>query len=94
MRFVAAAVAACVIGVASLGDASAGNFDRRHQSWLAYNSRWCLRSAAQGEDCGYATLEQCQVSRGGVGGSCDPNPRYSALPPGAQKPRKARGVYQ
>jgi hypothetical protein len=51
---------------------------------------WCsVTSAGQSgtPSCRYATLEQCQAFISGVNGSCQPNPRATALPQA-----KRRGV--
>jgi hypothetical protein len=91
MTFVAVLVGVVVCAVSN---AEAGAFNRHHQSWLAYYSPWCLHTSTEIEDCGYATLAQCQVSRSGVGGSCNPNPRYTeaTLTNPAAKSRKSKRI--
>lgn len=36
---------------------------------------WCARLSGGGENCGFASYEQCRASVNGVGGTCVPNPR-------------------
>ncbi len=45
---------------------------------------WCLISAYGSERCSYASLDACLRDRVGVGGFCNPNPRYH----GAAQPRR------
>jgi hypothetical protein len=80
VRIVFAVTGILVAVVAASSPATAGAYNLHEEHWLSYYSPWCLRSTAEGADCGYATLGQCQVARSGVGGSCDPNPWYSELP--------------
>jgi len=49
---------------------------------------WCLAHSSQDGllECSFATFQQCQETRLGVGGSCEPNPAYHAAPP----PRRAK----
>lgn len=92
MRAILAVItAAIVLGV--FDDAQARPYDRRQPSYWAWHSAWCLRTNDGGGDCGFATLQQCLVSRAGVGGSCDPNPFYTP-PPAAAKTRKSKRAYQ
>ncbi|MGZ3410153.1 MAG: DUF3551 domain-containing protein [Xanthobacteraceae bacterium] len=80
MRFVLAAILLSVAAGSALDSADARAFNRREQHWLSYHSPWCLHTMTEIEDCGFATFEQCDISRSGVGGSCDHNPRYVELP--------------
>ena len=57
--------------------------------WNYYNKPWCL-SAAEMNDCSYATFQQCNVARSGTGGSCYPNPRLTYRPDQTSPPGKAR----
>jgi hypothetical protein len=57
--------------------------------------QYCLMTMDGERDCRYASLEQCEVSRAGVGGSCDPSPYYQGpAPQGGQgvppPPRSSR----
>ena len=83
----AAAGAVAVLAVAGVrpGHAQAGG------SWLwnYYNKPWCL-SAADLNDCSYATFQQCNIARSGTGGSCYPNPRLAYRPDQSWPPTKAR----
>ena len=38
---------------------------------------YCLMTQDGERDCRYASLEQCEISRAGVGGSCNPSPYYT-----------------
>jgi hypothetical protein len=69
--------------------ADARPYDSRDRYW-AWHSPWCLRTDGM-EDCGYATLSQCLVSRSGVGGSCGPNAFYVPSP-GLVKLRKSKRI--
>jgi hypothetical protein len=62
---------------------------------------YCLMTNDGERDCRYASLEQCEVTRAGVGGSCDPSPYYAGgaaqgsqpaagVPPPPGPPRRAR----
>ena len=42
---------------------------------------YCLMTTNGERDCRYASLEQCELSRAGTGGSCDPSPYYNGSPP-------------
>jgi hypothetical protein len=56
--------------------------------WRYYDYPWCLHAMTGLYECSYATLEQCNYARNGVGGSCSGNPRYvdrSTVPRGKQK---------
>ena len=53
--------------------------------WRYYDYPWCLNASTGLNECSYTTLQQCLVSRSGVGGSCTPNPRYSDA---ARKPSR------
>ena len=58
----AAFVAAVILGAATTGSASAGEFCRRDVTGFMTG-------------CGYSTMEQCQAASSGIGGDCfrDPN---------------------
>jgi Protein of unknown function (DUF3551) len=45
---------------------------------IAQNYPWCLLSSAfeGGENCGFATYDQCMASRLGIGGFCQINTQY------------------
>ncbi len=44
--------------------------------WNYYDQKWCLSAMTEFFECGYATFQQCNVARSGVGGTCRINPRY------------------
>jgi hypothetical protein len=90
MRFVLAALVLIFAAGSTLENADARAFNRRDQHWLSYHSPWCLHTMTEIEDCGFATFEQCDISRSGVGGSCDPNPRYVAEPPATRNATKRK----
>ena len=48
-------------------------------------NRWCLSAQTEVIDCGYATMEQCEVARAGVGGTCYVNPRLTEAAPAARR---------
>jgi hypothetical protein len=39
---------------------------------------WCARMIGGGENCGFATMGQCQAALSGNGGVCSPSPRAAA----------------
>jgi hypothetical protein len=78
--------------VATLQPADARPYNYREQHFLSYHSPWCLRTMSEDSDCGYATFEQCNVSRAGVGGSCDPNPFYQPAPTAHRLRHKAKRI--
>jgi len=47
----------------------------------AQNYPWC-GSNGRGGGCGFTTYEQCMISRGGLGGSCERNADYVPAPVG------------
>ncbi len=81
MRFAAAGLLLLIVSGSFSGSAEAGAYDRRQEHWRSSYSPWCLRTTDGGYDCGYASQRQCEISRAGVGGSCDPNPAYVEAPP-------------
>jgi hypothetical protein len=52
---------------------------------------YCLMTEDGQRDCRYASLEQCEVSRAGVGGSCDPSPYYTGGAPAPASSGATRG---
>ncbi len=94
MRIVMMAAAALIVG-GLCQSASSEPYVWRDQHRKMSRGAWCLNTTDGGPyDCGYATLQQCQISRSGVGGSCDPNPRYvEAQEYPAKKPRKTKRYY-
>jgi hypothetical protein len=51
----------------------------------AQNYPWCARyGGLGGTNCGFSTLEQCQETSRGMGGSCMPNTTYTS--PAAPSP--------
>jgi hypothetical protein len=53
---------------------------------------WCAHYMMKGgpHSCGFVTFEQCLANVSGVGGSCQPNPYYTAPPSRGRKVRHAR----
>jgi hypothetical protein len=51
----------------------------------AHLNKWCLSAATEEIDCSYATYEQCDVSRAGIGGTCYANPRLTEAAPAARR---------
>ena len=48
--------------------------------------KWCLSAMTEELQCGFATFEQCETTRAGVGGTCYVNPRLTeASPIGRQR---------
>lgn len=40
--------------------------------------KWCAQySRGGGRNCGFVTLEQCQLTVSGIGGACEPNQFYT-----------------
>jgi hypothetical protein len=80
----------------AVGVALAGNFPR---AVLARTEpAYCAVSRGQGtvyQDCRYATLAECLEELKGLGGHCQPNPRYVAPPSreraGWPEPRRRTG---
>jgi hypothetical protein len=59
----------------------------------AQNYPWCLQSSAYegGENCGFATHEQCMATLQGIGGFCQINTEYQAsVTPSPRRALKAR----
>ncbi|HEY4774866.1 MAG TPA: DUF3551 domain-containing protein [Xanthobacteraceae bacterium] len=79
MRSILIVAAALAIVAGTVRSADAG-----------YRYPWCLYTMADMSECTFMTLEQCNLSRAGVGGTCYQNPRYLPEPPGARA--KARRV--
>jgi hypothetical protein len=69
MMMLAAAAVTAVVGLASAG--------REAQ---ARDYAYCAVAGGRDgyENCGYSSLRQCLASVSGVGGHCQPNPRYGA----------------
>ena len=45
---------------------------------------WCVSYGGRGfgaSNCGFVTFQQCQATRAGNGGFCNPNPFYEPYPP-------------
>jgi uncharacterized protein DUF3551 len=94
MRIVMMTAVALIVAVVC-ESASAEPYIWREQHRRMSRGAWCLVTFDGGPyDCGYATLQQCLVSRSGVGGSCDPNPRYVEAQHPSKKSRKAKRYYQ
>ncbi|MES1155660.1 MAG: DUF3551 domain-containing protein [Pseudorhodoplanes sp.] len=41
---------------------------------------WCARYDWTTYNCGFVSLNQCLATTSGVGGRCEPNPRYAGEP--------------
>jgi hypothetical protein len=39
---------------------------------------WCARYDWTTSNCGFVSLQQCLATISGIGGRCEPNPRYAA----------------
>lgn len=50
---------------------------------------WCARYDWTTYNCGFVSFEQCLATVRGIGGICEPNPRYVPQQP---RPRKKSGV--
>jgi len=51
--------------------------------------KWCAAYRSGANNCGFTTIEQCQASVSGVGGSCVPNQFYTGPEKtSAQRPQK------
>lgn len=96
MRIALMMTAAALIVTAACETASAQPYVWRDQHRRMSSGAWCLNNTDGGPyDCGYATLQQCLASRSGVGGSCNPNPRYvQAQEYPVKKSRKAKRYYR
>jgi Protein of unknown function (DUF3551) len=46
---------------------------------------WCARYGWTTYNCGFDTYNQCLATISGVGGRCEPNPRFVAAEPRAKK---------
>ncbi len=71
--------AAAITAALLLGGEVADARSRSHRYdwfWNYYDEKWCLSAMTQLNECGYPTLELCNIARNGVGGSCNLNPRY------------------
>jgi hypothetical protein len=52
---------------------------------------WCAFMGCLGENCGFATYQQCRATLSGIGGYCGINPWYTGDPPRARfAPRSRR----
>jgi Protein of unknown function (DUF3551) len=63
----------------------------------AASGSWCATYPQRSENCGYATLEQCQAQVLGLGGWCRPNPfpgkAFGTGGTWSNPPRQNRGGY-
>ena len=41
---------------------------------------WCARYDWTTANCGFVSFQQCLATISGIGGRCEPNPRYVAEP--------------
>jgi hypothetical protein len=78
MRTVVVTVAALAPAAMLLGEARA-----QYAPWCAVYS-----DTMAGENCGFASFEQCRIEVRGIGGICYPNPWYSTAP--ARRPASGR----
>lgn len=51
----------------------------------AHLNKWCLSAQTEVLDCSFATFEQCEATRAGVGGTCYTNPRLTEAGPAARR---------
>ncbi len=42
---------------------------------------WCARYDWTTRNCGFVSFQQCLATISGIGGRCEPNPRYVPPPP-------------
>jgi hypothetical protein len=47
---------------------------------------WCARYDWTTSNCGFVSFQQCLATISGIGGRCEPNPRYAGPPPRPRKP--------
>ena len=93
-RTIALGFAAAAVTVIANGSTAGAGYYRDSLLWHYYDGPWCFRAATDDiYECGYATLEQCNITRSGVGGSCTPNPRYVYVDPREPR-RKVRRHYR
>ena len=88
MRILAAGLIALIVLLSiSMQPSSAQNTTRPY----------CIRDGSLGRgmwDCSYYTLQQCQASASGAGGTCWENPNYKGpKKKGASKPQQGWGGY-
>ena len=48
---------------------------------------WCARYDWTTSNCGFVSFQQCLATISGIGGRCEPNPRY-VPPPQRRKPQR------
>jgi hypothetical protein len=77
-------------GLAALGTCVAAAATAGCSAPSVAKYQYCLMTNDGERDCRYTSREQCEVSRAGVGGSCDPSPYYTG--PAPQGPQAAQGV--
>jgi hypothetical protein len=76
------------LGLAMLGVLGASGLSSGCSSPSVAKYPYCLMTMDGERDCRYASREECEVTRSGVGGSCDPSPYYTgAAPSGTQAGR-------
>jgi hypothetical protein len=51
-----------------------GPAEARDYPWCAQYSE---RTGGGGRNCGFVSLDQCRATISGIGGICEPNPRYA-----------------
>jgi hypothetical protein len=68
--------------------AGAGAAHAQNRFGGAESGAWCLFYDPYTYNCGFATVQQCNASREGVGGRCQPNP--SGPPPRVERSRRER----
>lgn len=59
--------------------------------------RWCAYYGGVGSttyNCGFTTYEQCMANVAGIGGWCEPNPRYDGRPVVDEYSRPRRERYR
>jgi hypothetical protein len=76
-KMVCGAVLAAGVMIATAVAASAENYRRDGWFWNYHDERWCLsENYSMAPDCAYRTLQDCNFSRNGTGGTCQVNPRH------------------
>jgi hypothetical protein len=76
-------------GLALLGALGASGLSSGCSSPSVAKYPYCLMTEDGERDCRYASLEECLVTRAGVGGSCNPSPYYTGAAPSG--PQAGRG---
>jgi Protein of unknown function (DUF3551) len=72
-------------GLAILGALAVSGLSAGCSSPSVAKYPYCLMTQDGERDCRYASLDECEVTRAGIGGSCSPSPYYTGpTPQGSQ----------